>query len=491
MIASVLLIGLASLGGVAQEDGHLVRPATVSAVSKEGQTWFTVRAENASALKVIREIGRVTNRDVLGLHLLDRPALLTVELVERPLDQVLEFTLGSIGLRFELHRTSIKLLKGAPETPEAQLDSAAAAWTRASMRFPDHPFAAEARLAQGEIAELRGLPTAARATYVALAEDYPNSAVTGEAYMRAGRISAQLGQWDEAGRLYRTLATLDVAGEFHASARLEWARALVAQGDPQGALYMLSALDTNYPTVDATEETARRLVKARALNERGRFMEALEEIDNADPNFDDFGRWEALYIRAVALEGIGLPGDAARAWLLYSNEAKGADLELSLQEAARLALEADDDLAVLFVVRRAELAGLTEGFEVYEREARRRIGFEGESATNTIEERVVRAEALLEKGEHNAASDILEALFLARGALPDEMTDAKVCSLWAQSVEGTSDLQSAIQTLTSVRPSFESSTALQLLDVTAAKLFEKHERFDAAVAAYQGDYSQQ
>ena len=485
----VTLLSLVALGGLPQEDGHLVRPGKVSAISKEGRLWFTVQAQNASALGVMREIARLSNRDLLGRTYLQQPTLVTVELIDRPLDQVLEFTLGSLGLRYELRRQTITILGDVPATQDEQFDLAAANWTRAAMRFPDHPFAAEARLAQGEISELRGLASAARNMYLSLTEDYPNASVVGEAYMRAGRISSQLGQWGEASRLFRTLATLSVAGEYHASARLEWARAMIAQGDPQAALYMLSALDTNYPAVDVTEATARRLVKARALNERGRFMEALEQIDDADPNFDDFGRWEALYIRAIGLEGIGRPGDAARAWLLYSNEAKGHDLALAYKEAARLSLEADDELATLFVVRRAELAGLSSGLEVYEHEARRRLGFENEKEPSTIADRIDEAEVVL-RSDPTKATELVRSLYLARGALPDEETDARVCAVWARCLEATSGLAAAIEVLTEVRPSFESDAMRRVIDITAANLFEKTNRFDDAISAYQGTYAQ-
>jgi tetratricopeptide (TPR) repeat protein len=374
MMLALAVTALAFAGAQEIHDGNLVRPLRVGAESIEGRLWFSVQAQNASALGVVREIARLSGRDVTGLDALDEPALVTVDLVDRPLDQVLEFTLGSLGLRADLSRTTIEIVSDRPKTADEHLDLAAAAWLRAWSRFPDHMDAPQARLAQAEIAEMRGLSSAARSSYLTLAEDYPSSAVVGEAYMRAGRISGQLGQWAEASRLFRTLSNLDAGSEYHAAARLEWARAMVAQGDPQAALYMLSALATNYPTTDVTELTGRRLVKARALNARELFMEALTELDRADPNFDDFGRWEALHIRALALEGVGLPGDAARAWLLYAGEANGNDRAHAYHEAARLSLAADDELAVLFVIRQAEIAGVTTGLEAYERDARQKLG---------------------------------------------------------------------------------------------------------------------
>ena len=308
--------------------------------------------------------------------------------------------------------------------------------------------------------------------------------------MRAGRISASLGQWGEAARLFRTLANSDVAEEYHASARLEWARAMISQGDAQAALYMLSALETNYPATDTTQRTARRLVRARAYNESGRFMEALEEIDLADGTFDAFGAWEALFIRAVALEGIGLPGEAARAWLLYAGEAQGHERARAYEEAARLSIEAEDELAALFVVQQAKLAGVAEGLGRFERQARERLGLTIEEEAESIQDRVAKAERWIEEGEVARASAVLQSLFLARGAL-DEETDARVCVGWAQCIENAIGLEAAIDILTEVRPSFASAEARRRIDIGAATLFEQAGRFEAAIEAYQGRYSDQ
>jgi tetratricopeptide (TPR) repeat protein len=486
------LLHLAAAGVLslaAPQEGNLLEPQEIRVVPREGRDWFTVRAQNASALSVLREVTRLSGHELNGLDLLDRPALLTVDLSDRPIEHVLEYALGSLGLRYELDRRSITVLEGEPRSSEEHLDLATASWIRVANRFPDHPAAADARFAQAQLAELRGLDGAARSLYLTLVEDYPNAALTGEAYMRAGRISARLGQWSDASRIYRTLADLDVASEYHAAARLEWARTMVAQGDPRSAMYMLSALDANYPTFDRTELTARRLVKARALNSRELYMEALEELDLADPDFDSLGALEALQIRAVALEGIGLPGEAARAWLLYADEATGRERVFAFGQAARLSLEAEDELAVLFVVRQAEEAGVEVGLEGFERTARARLGFVVDTETKTIVDRLDQAEEWLDAEDFERAAEPLESLFLARGAL-DDATAARVCVAWARCLDGTTGLGPAIQALTSVRADFEDLEHRRLIDTGAARLFEAHNRFDDAIEAYQGRYAQ-
>ncbi len=486
------LLGLVAFAAAPQEDVYessLVRPPRVSMVEREGREWFDVQAQNASALSVVREIGRVSRRELYGLEQLDRPTLITVDLRQRPLDQVLEYSLGSLGLRFELQKGTIHVLGERTSTLEEQLDLAAASWMRAARRFPDHPNAAEARLAQGELAELRGLYAAARENYLALVEDYPNADVVGEAYMRAGRISASMGQWSEATRLFRTLANSDFASDYAAAARVEWARAMIAQGDSQAALYMLNALDTNYPTVDPIELTARRLVTARALNEVGRYMDALEEIDLADPDFDAYGAWEALHIRAVALEGIGLAADAARAWLLYAREAKGRDKSLAFQHAARLSLLADDELAVLFVAQQARLAGVNEGIDRFERDARERLGLPLADEAAGAADRITRAEEALDRGAFGEARAALQPLFQARGALEAEL-EVRVVVGWARCRTDELGLDAGLDVLRAARTDFEDARLRGRVDVAAATLYENAGRFDLAIEAYQGRYPQ-
>ncbi|HED65950.1 MAG TPA: hypothetical protein ENJ09_10395 [Planctomycetes bacterium] len=489
LLLPLLAGGVPSPAAQTGDSGLVVRPV-IETVMLEGRPWYTVRAQNASALTVLENIARAANRDLLEPGVLAEGALVTVDLHRRPLDQVLEYTLGSLGLRYELGRNSITIQDPATLTPSELLDVAAVSWVRAARRFPDDPAAPQARLAQGEIAERKGLLSAARDNYLSLIEDYPRSPLVGEAYMRAGRISASLGQWGEAARLFRTLANSDVAQEYLVAARREWARSMIAQGDAQSALYMLNALATQYPPSDATDMTARRLVKASALNATGRYMDALEEIDLADKDFDAYGAWEALQIRAVALEGIGLPGEAARAWLLYAEDAKGPDQAFAYREAARLALAANDELAVLFVAREADLAGIHTGLESYEAEARRRLGLDVDTTTASPGERLAQAEKELDEGgDLKRVAEVLEPLYLARGALDDE-TNARVCVAWARYFDAMGDLHSALQILSEARPGIQSDEAMHTLDVGAAKLLEAHGYFEEAIAAYQGRYEQ-
>lgn len=465
------------------------RPPSVHSFEREGKTWYSVHANNASAKAVLEELGRVSRHTVDGLdHLRDLGALVTVELQSRPLDQVLEYTLGGLGLAYQIDDDTIRIVDGNAIDPELRLDLASAAWMRASMRFPDHPSAPQARLSLGEIAERRGLASAARNHYLSLVDDYPESPIVGEAYMRAGRLFASQGQWAEAARLFRTLASLEGAWDYHAPARLEWAGAMIAQGDAQSALYMLTALDSNYPTDDPTEITARRLVRARAYNARQRYMEALRELDLLDGRFDQLAARQALSIRADALEGIGMQGEAARAWLLYATESEGPDQAFAYRSAARLALESGDELGVLFIVRQAGANEVDVALEDVEQEARRRLGLEVAEEEPDLDARITEIEALVEAGEHASARELLKPIYLAHGAL-EEALGARVVVAWARCLAANEGVESAIGLLGGLRREYEDLEARRTIDIGAARLFESVGRYEEAIDAYQGRYA--
>jgi len=465
--------------------------ARVSMETSEGRQWWTVRADDAGLRNVLEQIARKSGRYLEGYESLGSSALVTVELVQRPLDQVLEYVLGSVGLSFELRRDTLIVLPADVEDlgREEILDQVSFSWLRAMTRFPGHHAAPAARLAQGELAEMRGNLGAARNHYQTLVEDYPDAEEVAEATMRTGRILQELGIWSQAAAQYRTLANLDRAAEYHAAARLELARCTVQLDDPQSALHMLEALDLAYPSADSTERTARQLVRAEALNARERYMEALRLLDRADPDLDPMVRQDALRIRAIALEGVGLPGEAGRAWLLYSEAAQRGERRDALEHAARLALQADDEMGALFVCRRAKEEGHGERFQRYELEARRRLGFD--EVEETLQERrgeqIDQAEAWLAAEEIGRAAEILQPLYLGRAALgPVDAT--RVCVAWAACIESRQGVEEALQVLAEVRDSFETLELRSRIDVGAARLLEKNGLFDRAVDAYSGIY---
>lgn len=484
----ILELILAAAALAPQDTGAFEKP-TVRFELDSGEEWWTVRARNASPLRVVGRVAELSGRSIEGHELLERAPLVTVDLERRPIDTVLQFVLGSVGLRHELRRDAITVLLDDPDGDdlELRLGLAAAAWLRATTLFPEHPRASTARLMQGELAELRGLEQVARNYYVSLIEDHPEAPEVGEAYMRAGRLSLRMGLYSEAADYFRALATTE-GSSYRAAARLQLARAMIELGDPQYALHVLRNLEEDYPPVDITERTARSLVRAHAQNARSNPIEALRELDGLDRELDPIGSWEALAIRARSLEAMSLKGEAARAWLAYSRDARGEEQELALEQAVRLSLDDDDELGALFICREARRLGL-DGFDSYQREARRRLGFAvaGDAEGAGVVERIEQGEELLARGEVGAASPIFEHLFLARTALT-ESEAARVSAGWATCVAERRGVEIAIALLSEERRRFQGVEAKKRLDVVAARLFEAAELYERAVEAYQGSY---
>lgn len=461
---------------------------TVTVESIEGRQWWSVRAQDAPLSRILDLIARRTGRRVEGADELDPGALITVELDRRPLEQVLEYVTGTAGSGFEL-RTDAVVVKDAGAASDAELMSAAtAAWVRAAARFPTHPLAAGALLAQGELAELRGELGQAREHYENLLESYPGAAEVAEATLRSGRLLERQGLWSEASLRFRALSRLETSGAYGSIARLELARCSTELGDPQSALHLLGALDASDPTDDPLERTARQLARADALNALERSMEALRALDEIDLGAEPLARQQAMRARARALDGVGLPAEAARAWLFYGGEAQGSERVLALREAARLALAADDELGVLFVCREAERFGLSDELGPWGHQARVLLGLDSDAPSGgDVQNRLESAEAMLERGEASQAAVVLEPLFLARGAL-DPTSALRLLLAWADALAQRFDVEQALRVLAEERDSFEEARARSAVDAFAARLLERQGLYERAIDAYEGRY---
>jgi tetratricopeptide (TPR) repeat protein len=451
----------------------------------EGRSWYSVHARNASAARVLLEIARASGRELEGEISLGS-AFLTLDLVRRPLDQVLEYALGSIGLRHELRQDAIVILTDAPGDPHADLALAWEAWDRAAARHPESPEAPAARLSQGELSELSGDVQKARQEYLSLPQDFPRAKEVGEALLRAGRICERLGDWDQAGQIFRKLAGRDAEPELQASARLEWARTMIAQGESRTALQLISSLDASYPARSLLETTARTLVRARALEASGAHMEALHELDATDPELDPLGRGEALEIRARALAGAGQKAEASRAWLLYAQKASAAERSYAYRQAAELALDSGDELCVLFAAREAAARGVDVDLGDLEQRASQALGL-APSAAQDLSARISDAERALRLGALESATPAFESLFQARGALEEE-TAARVTIGWASCVAARDGVDAAVALILKERKRVPSKSAHRILDAGAADLFEQAGRLDEALDAYEGRY---
>jgi len=451
--------------------------------SKDGPRW-SVLCEDTALDELVRALAKKSGLALEGAELLPYGTRVSVDLARRPLEQILEFVLGSQGLRFEIQRGSLRVLASVAE-PEDLLLLAQNAWQKVEAEGDAHA-AARAKLARGNLCEVRGDLEGAYRLYAELAEeDAADESI--EALYRAGRVLERLGHWAEAAQHFRTLAAMDGAKAFHARARLELARVSIELGDAPSALHVLNFLEANFPSSDPVELAERRLVRAAACIATSEFVEALRTLEEGEVVSAPHAQTRSLQIRAQAFEGLGYDVEAARAWLIFAREGAEPDERLhAFEKAAQLSLAAGDELGTLFVCREAAKAGADEGLGSFARQARLRLGLDEEEVPGTIQERLTLAESLLAEQPHKAA-DLFEGLYLARGALP-ESDQARVLAGWAHVLLDRAGLEAAIEILSKARASFQDPLAAQTLDLAAAALFESEGRFDQAADAYRGNY---
>jgi tetratricopeptide (TPR) repeat protein len=478
-----------------------LEPAVVKLERAGGVELWTVRADGSSVRALLARVAELSGRALDADTALERAPLVTIALERRPLAQLLEFALGSAGLLVELDgepdksgapgTIRVRADRSATETSEQRAGLAAAAWARAAARYPRHPVAAAARLAQGELAELRGHTEAARERYLDLLAHTPASPSASEAYLRAGRIAAERGDWSEASEHFRALANLPGADEYRAVARVELARSTLALGDAPGALHILEALDASHPCREKTELTARALVRIEALLAERRFQDALLELESHAEDFDPLGARELPRLRARALEGAGLGEEASRAWLLVARETPGPACVTAFQSAARLAEDAEDPLAVLYVGREARAAGFGACVAEPEQRAREQLGVEPppEDKNPRAELRLAQAERWLEKHDMERAASELEALFQERELLDlTPLARARLALGWARCLAALHGIDAATDAVRPEREHLTTSAARALLDRGMAGLLEEHGFFERAADAYRGDF---
>lgn len=491
ILAFVLALFTCAAPGLAQAPGGNVRVS----VERDGdQMLVSLRTALAPLDQVCQELAGALDFDLEGLGERQRSVLVTAELDRRPLEEVLEYVLGAAGLTYALRTGVLTIVEdGTSALGRAELlELARQAYADALTRFPQHDSAPRALLDQGEVDELRGYPGTALDHYQTLIARYPKGADAPEAYLRSGRLLASLGRWADAAEQFRKLSGLDLAEGYTAPARLELARCTVELGDPQSALYILAALEKSHPVSAEAPPERRELVRALALVGTHRDLEGLRAVEAIEASLSGADRLEGLRVRALALQGAGYPGEAARAWTLYSNEVDDPARGFALEQAAKLALAADDEVGVLFVVRQAETHGMGARFAAYKSEAYARLGFktETEPTTKSAAERIAEGEERVAAGDLDAAAVLVRNLVAANGALdPDLRT--RLALVWSTCVAQTQGLDPALEHLHLVRATLEDEINAALrakVDVAAATLLEAAGLFDRAADAYRGAY---
>lgn len=470
-----------------------LEPAVVRLEHLGGADLWTVRASECSPALLVQRLSELAELQIDSTPALQRAPRISVSLTRRPLDVVLEYALGSAGLRAELDQETIVVRQDRREggTLDERLGRASAAWARAAGRFPDHPTAAGARLALGELEELFGRDESARSRYLEVLTKAPGSGATPEAYLRAGRIAAQRGDWSEASEHFRTLANLGGAEEYVSIARLELARATLRLGDPSSALHILEALEEVRPAWDTLEASARALVRIEALLESGAFQDALLEIDSGQHRFDPIATREIARLRARALEGAGFTQEASRAWLVVARDHDGPERLSAYRTAARLCADSQDPMGVLFVAREARTAGFGGAVAAYETAAREVLGIVPPPADRVpgIEDRLSTAELWLAHDLVERAAVEFEALHRDRALLGlDDGQTARVVLGHARALRAAGNLAGAVEVVRAERAAATTTEYRRALDTGMATFFEEAGLFERAADAYTGSY---
>jgi tetratricopeptide (TPR) repeat protein len=455
----------------------------------DGEVLCSLQAKSASVEAILKDIGERTSRTVSGLEGHGVLESVSVVLEERPLNQAITTVLGCAGLRARITSDSIDVVAdlGQRATADELDDQTEVAYLRALKSFPEDAGSARAEFTLAEIQERRGNDAAALSHYETVARDSSDDALAPDALLAAGTILERMGDWHEATRPFSALANIPQFHPHQPKARLEIARCMTYTGDSRQALFMLEALEQAFPAKSPKERQARLYVRARALNgtdQHGAALRALESAEalGADPSENA----QALELRAEALEHFERPAEAARAWLSFSEHARSSDRRRALVNAARLALDAHDWIAVLMIEKLARGSGAEADIAASARAARQSLGLdEANPSGSSPETDLLRVEELFNERLFRQAAQAGEALYRTR-ELFDEKLFTRLVLVYSRALDADRGVDAAIGVLRAAVRSIEDVESRKAVYVLAGELYESHELFDEAIAAYGG-----
>jgi len=461
----------------------------VRAAQVDGDWRCSLYADRAPLHEVLGALARQCGVALEGFERISRTALVDADLRDRPVRQVLEYVLGSVGLCLDsrVGAWHVREAARAPATADELREQALSAYVAAQHDFPDHPAGARALLSQGEIELARGHLAAAHECFDGVVAGFPQALEVAEALLRAGRTLAQLGEWEQAAGRFAELLRLEIQHPYEASARLALARCMVELGSSERALTMLDALDSAQPASGPGEVSERQVVRARALIASAKHQAALDLLANLEAQALEHVLYlETLELSAQALEGAGRPGDAARRWLLYGEEVEGSEHTIALRHAARLALEAGDEVAVLFIHELAVADGVEGETSPQVQEARERLGLATERpATATAALRLDQAEELLAQGRIREALEVVAGLERS-GLASAGPARLRLVLAKARALAGVQGVDAALFALRDAVPTLDDPQARRAIYLVAGELLEEAGRVDEAIEAYQG-----
>lgn len=456
---------------------------------RDGEWWCSVRAQRANLRELLRSLALRLGVRVEGLDALAEEQEITAVLEQRELRDVLGRVLGSVGCAGELRTNVLRVRPAGHEQAAAEelRDLALATYLAAQRQWPDHPLALDAKLAQAGIEEARGNVQAAISHLEAAIQRHRGSDRLPDALMHSAELLAGQHEWASVVHRLTELLRLDRRHPYEIPARMLLARAHALLGQHEQAFFMLDVIDNYQPAWEPVEIQRRQIVRARAWLAAGNVAEAGATLDYVERlGARDELVVELLELRARVVEASAGPAEASRAWLAYARVAPDTERTNAFTQAARLALEAGDELGALFIGRLADVDGTDDtALEIRSRAAASLGIDEFLRPSDESSERLARAARLLDGGLASEALAVLKPIFEARGEL-DEDTLLAVAGLYARALAQAKSVDSAMDALRAVVPELHSAQARRAVYVLAGELYEAHDRLDAAVEAYQG-----
>jgi tetratricopeptide (TPR) repeat protein len=463
----------------------------------DGDLYCDVQAKDVPVHQLMKSLGRETGLQVLGFEDVEESARINVFLRQRPLDQTVQYILGSAGLTATVTTRSIEVRGELPPFPDSAdaLSAAEITYLTSLRHSPDGEGAAQARLALAVIAVEQGSLEKAVRHYELLIESSTDSDAVQAAHLEAGRLLVQLESWTLALPHFQDLANIPLdehtpAALFPtiAEARRELARCILMRGEPRRAQFMLQGLDQALPARDDRDRAERWLLMARALLELGKPQEGLAYLDQAQRLGQGVvGDFEGMDLRARGMELAGKPVEASLAWLHFSRSQPMNVKAKALVRAAQLSLSVEgEELAVIFLHKYAEEEGCGEALVPYYNEARSRLGLDADSFENSTPTiRLDRGEQLLASGAKAQASNVFESLLDEFWTLPASGR-LRFGLAYGPLLEETKSVDEALALLRDVARSLESRENRSRIYLLAAEICERHGRFDEAAEAYGG-----
>ncbi len=466
----------------------LAEDPVVSVRTENDETLCTVKASQVGVDVLLRDLAQKSGRDLVGLDTSMVFDPIDVDLADRPLDLTVDGLAGTAGLRAQVKVGSITLRPDLDEKASVEQleDMAEVMFVRALRRFPDSDGAASAEMALGEIQESRGHDMAARSHYEALLRVHPDSPLVSEALLRSSMLHERHGEWSDAATGWSLLANRPPPNPYAVKARVELTRCLAFQGDGHQALALIDALDRTMPPETKAESADRMFVRAAALVAADRGADALAALDAAmAAGLDQASSADAVRLRAEAFERAGMPGEAARAWLAWSNTGGGEDRRrTALARAARSASKAGDLLGVLFIERVAEGTSAEADIQAVADAAREGLGLEVKKV-DVRGLRIDRAEELCTNGDFDGALRALDTPWNERAALK-EADLTRVVLVHARCTGATVNAEAAVGELRMALDDVRYPENRRRIYLLAGELYEDASQWELAAQAYGG-----